>query len=50
MLLGHWLDRKEIPDPYGKSDEVFELVYKLIDDACRLWGRKLHDKQIIIIC
>ncbi|EIW4430935.1 protein tyrosine phosphatase [Escherichia coli] len=41
MLLGHWLDRKEIPDPYGKSDEVFELVYKLIDDACRLWGEKI---------
>ncbi|QGN38819.1 protein tyrosine phosphatase [Klebsiella oxytoca] len=42
MLLGHWLNRKEIPDPYRKSDEAFELVYKLIDDSCKLWGEKIR--------
>ncbi|MDF7662172.1 protein tyrosine phosphatase [Erwiniaceae bacterium L1_54_6] len=41
MLLGHWLDKKEIPDPYRKSDEAFESVYKLIEQACREWTNKL---------
>ncbi|MFH3178339.1 arsenate reductase/protein-tyrosine-phosphatase family protein [Klebsiella aerogenes] len=41
MLLGHWLDGKEIPDPYKKSDEAFELVFHLIDQGCRLWAEKL---------
>ncbi|PRD16786.1 protein tyrosine phosphatase [Pantoea coffeiphila] len=41
MLLGHWLDQREIPDPYRKSDEAFESVYKLIDRACQLWACKL---------
>ncbi|EMI5800824.1 TPA: protein tyrosine phosphatase [Klebsiella aerogenes] len=41
MLLGHWLDGKEIPDPYRKSDEAFELVFQLIDQGCRLWAEKL---------
>ncbi|VUS60214.1 Low molecular weight protein-tyrosine-phosphatase Etp [Klebsiella spallanzanii] len=41
MLLGHWLDRKEIPDPYKKSDEAFELVYQLIEQSCQCWADKL---------
>lgn len=41
MLLGHWLEQREIPDPYRKSDEAFESVYKLIDRACQLWACKL---------
>ncbi|MCP6623625.1 protein tyrosine phosphatase, partial [Klebsiella pneumoniae] len=23
MLFGHWLDQREIPDPYRKSEEAF---------------------------
>ncbi len=41
LLLGHWLDKKEIPDPYRKSDEAFEHVYQLIDKACQSWSKKL---------
>ena len=41
MLLGQWLNCKEIPDPYRKSDEAFESVYQLIDQACRCWVVKL---------
>lgn len=41
MLLGHWLNHKDIPDPYRKSDEAFESVYQLIDLACKRWVDKL---------
>lgn len=41
MLLGHWLNGKEIPDPYRKSDEAFDSVYRLIDQACQGWADKL---------
>ncbi len=27
MLFGHWLNQKDIPDPYKKSDEAFAEVY-----------------------
>jgi protein-tyrosine phosphatase len=41
MLLGHWLQGKQIPDPYRKSDEAFESVYQLIDQSCKHWAKKL---------
>ncbi|MBR9907033.1 MAG: low molecular weight phosphotyrosine protein phosphatase [Gammaproteobacteria bacterium] len=43
MLLGQWLEAggKEIPDPYKKSDEVYEHVLKLIDQATDKWSQKL---------
>jgi|SRR5690554_968978 len=44
MLLGHWLqntNNKDIPDPYKKSDEVFQHVYQLIDAATTAWCSKL---------
>lgn len=42
MLLGHWNDRREISDPYRKSQEAFESVYRLIDQACQSWLQKLN--------
>ncbi|WP_305000073.1 low molecular weight protein-tyrosine-phosphatase [Rahnella sikkimica] len=42
MLLGHWVGKREIPDPYRKSQEAFESVYRLIDQACRSWLLKLN--------
>lgn len=42
MLLGHWLGQREIPDPYRKSQEAFESVYRLIDQACQSWLQKLN--------
>lgn len=41
MLLGHWMGQTEIPDPYRKSQEAFEAVYQLIDQACQSWMKKL---------
>lgn len=43
MLLGHWLEssNKDIPDPYKKSDEVFQHVYQLIEKSTAAWRTKL---------
>ncbi|MCQ9326768.1 low molecular weight protein-tyrosine-phosphatase [Neisseria dentiae] len=41
MLFGQWLPKKSIPDPYGQTDEVFETVYRQIDDAAEQWAFKL---------
>lgn len=44
LCLGQWLEQgkgKDIPDPYQKSQEVFEHVHQLMDDATRSWAEKL---------
>ena len=41
FLLGKWIDDKEVPDPYRKSQEAFEHVYQLIDQACSAWVKYL---------
>lgn len=41
MLFGHWLEQREIPDPYKKSEEAFSSVYKLIVAAGERWVEKL---------
>ena len=41
MLLGHWDNKREIPDPYKKSEEAFDSVFILIDKACQSWADKL---------
>ncbi|EMM0379274.1 protein tyrosine phosphatase [Pluralibacter gergoviae] len=43
MLFGHWLQAKDIPDPYRKSDEAFESVYQLIEQASQTWVERLND-------
>lgn len=44
MLFGHWLNQREIPDPYRKSEEAFNSVYDLIEQAGQnglgLWPSK----------
>ena len=37
MLLGHWLNQKEIADPYRKSREAFEEIYGLLEHATQKW-------------
>jgi len=44
MLLGQWLDNKEINDPYGKSDQAFALVFRQIEQACDAWSQKLNQQ------
>ncbi|MEH0203963.1 protein tyrosine phosphatase [Klebsiella pneumoniae] len=41
MLLGYWMNSKQIPDPYRKSEEAFESVYQLMEKSCELWAAKL---------
>ncbi|AUC25933.1 arsenate reductase/protein-tyrosine-phosphatase family protein [Klebsiella pneumoniae] len=41
MLYGKWLNNREIPDPYRKSDEAFASVYQLIEQAGLHWVDKL---------
>ncbi|AZV14088.1 protein tyrosine phosphatase [Klebsiella pneumoniae] len=41
MLLGHWMGGREIPDPYRKSNEAFDSVFRLIDQCCKHWADKL---------
>ncbi|HHT0375648.1 TPA: protein tyrosine phosphatase [Raoultella planticola] len=41
MLFGQWLEQREIPDPYRKSEEAFCLVYQLIEQAGLRWVDKL---------
>ncbi|WIO41753.1 protein tyrosine phosphatase [Klebsiella electrica] len=41
MLFGHWLEQREIPDPYRKSEEAFASVYELIGQAAERWAEKL---------
>ncbi|HHR1090339.1 TPA: protein tyrosine phosphatase [Klebsiella pneumoniae] len=41
FLLGHWLNKVEIPDPYKQSQEAFEFVYDLIEQSCLSWIKKI---------
>lgn len=43
MLFGHWLDQREIPDPYKKSEEAFASIYQLIEQAGKRWAERLSD-------
>lgn len=37
FLLGRWNGDVEIPDPYGRSDDMFEGVYSMIATAIDAW-------------
>jgi len=41
MLYGQWLGKKEIPDPYKKSQDAHEHVYGLLDSASQEWAQRL---------
>ncbi len=45
MLLGHWDQEREIPDPYRKSPEAYHAVYQLLDTAARQWADALTAQQ-----
>lgn len=40
-LIGQWNNNQEIPDPYKKNNEAFELSLKLIESGLESWQRKL---------
>lgn len=41
MLFGHWLEQREIADPYRKSRAAFEATYGLLENAARKWVNAL---------
>ncbi len=41
MLFGQWIGKRDIPDPYRKSEEAFASVYDLIEQAGKCWVEKL---------
>ncbi|MXF46388.1 protein tyrosine phosphatase [Raoultella sp. Lac2] len=41
MLFGQWIGKRDIPDPYHKSEEAFASVYDLIEQAGKCWVKKL---------
>ncbi|MEA9389283.1 protein tyrosine phosphatase [Acerihabitans sp. TG2] len=41
MLFGYWINIEEIADPYRRSRESFELVYRLLDESTRAWVKAL---------
>jgi len=41
FLLGKWSENQEVPDPYRKSREAFEHVYKLLDQFTDDWLKYL---------
>lgn len=40
-LLGHWNGGKSIPDPYKRSDAVWDEALALIDESLPSWIKKL---------
>ncbi|CAI0912994.1 Low molecular weight protein-tyrosine-phosphatase wzb [Serratia liquefaciens] len=42
MLFGHWVDKKEIADPYRQSKEAFEHIYKLLEESAEQWAQVLN--------
>ncbi|MDR0806483.1 MAG: protein tyrosine phosphatase [Enterobacteriaceae bacterium] len=41
MLFGHWKNRQELTDPYGKSRELFELVFQQLVESTIMWIQAL---------
>ncbi|HID9896151.1 MULTISPECIES: arsenate reductase/protein-tyrosine-phosphatase family protein [Serratia] len=42
MLFAHWLNQRDIADPYGKSYEAFKFVYQLLSEAADKWAQALN--------
>jgi len=41
-LLGCWIGNKEIPDPYKKTKEIYELADAMIAEAIESWMKYLR--------
>ena len=41
MLFTQWSGNKDVPDPYGRSKEMFEYSFRLIQEAAVQWKTKL---------
>ncbi|MCK5895814.1 MAG: low molecular weight phosphotyrosine protein phosphatase [Cocleimonas sp.] len=41
FLIGKWADEQEIPDPYRKGNDAFELALSLIETGVEDWLKKI---------
>ena len=41
MLFGHWNGGVDIPDPYRKSEEFFNLSFSMIEKSSQEWARQI---------
>jgi len=41
MLFGHWNSDLEIPDPYKRSEEIYETVFVQLKNEAHNWAKKL---------
>ncbi|MCX2942658.1 protein tyrosine phosphatase [Rahnella perminowiae] len=46
MLLGHWNQRKDIPDPYGGDITTFNFIFSLINESVSGWKAALDDQGL----
>ncbi len=42
LLFGKWLDEREIPDPFRRSREAHEQVYRILAEAAATWAERLR--------
>jgi len=42
FLLSRWSGDRDIADPYGRSQEKFDLAYTTIDEAILQWKSRLQ--------
>ncbi|NIF23023.1 MULTISPECIES: arsenate reductase/protein-tyrosine-phosphatase family protein [Pantoea] len=42
MLLGYWLDQREVMDPFRRGDDAFARSYDLINLACQKWVAQIN--------
>jgi protein-tyrosine phosphatase len=42
LLFGKWLDEREIPDPFRRSREAYEQVYRILAEAAAAWAERLR--------
>ncbi|WP_251976378.1 low molecular weight protein-tyrosine-phosphatase [Salinicola avicenniae] len=44
MLFARWIEPREVPDPYRKSESAFEHVHQLLVQAADAWIGKMPDR------
>lgn len=45
MLFTRWIDEREVPDPYRKSEGAFEHVQQLLVKAADTWINKMPGRK-----
>lgn len=46
ILFAQWLNKKTVADPFGQSAEMFETVFRQLEEAAETWAHKLTVSQL----